>query len=275
MHRADRAASKNEQSKYWCFTLNNYTEQEYNYIIGLPLEYIVVGREVGLEKTPHLQGYLVTKQRKRFNQIKEMVPRAHIERALGTPEENKKYCMKEGDYVEIGTLPITKGEATKRKWEEIRDHAKNGDFDKIEPEILVKHYNNLKKIKYDNQVFMLEPIPGLINEWIYGPTGSGKSKAAREENPIFYNKSCNKWWDGYNNEPVVIIDDFDTSHHVLGHHLKIWGDHYSFNAEVKGGALHIRPQKIIITSNYHPAEIFKDKNILDPILRRYQIIHKA
>lgn len=263
-----------EQSKHWCFTLNNYTEEEYKKIFEIKTDYAIVGKEKGESDTPHLQGYIVFPARKTFGAVKKSIPRAHIERVKGTPQQNRAYCMKEGDYKETGTLPLTKGEATKRKWDEIHDYAIAGEWDKIDKEIKIKHYTNLKKIKQDNQVFMLEPIPTLAHEWVYGPTGTGKSKEAREANPVFYNKLCNKWWDGYNNEPVVIIDDFDTTHHVLGHHLKIWGDHYSFNAEVKGGVLHIRPQKIIITSNYHPTEIWRDNNILQPILRRYNVIHK-
>ena len=60
------------QAKHWCFTLNNYTADEYDALsaIGheLPKEisYIIVAKETGETGTPHLQGYISFDRKRSF-----------------------------------------------------------------------------------------------------------------------------------------------------------------------------------------------------------------
>lgn len=107
--------------------------------------------------------------------------------------------------------------------------------------------------------------------WWYGDSGSGKSLTARRENPDHYLKHPNKWWDGYNGQQCVIIDEWQPSHSMLAHHLKEWCDHHAFCAEVKGGTMCIRPPKVIITSNYSLEECFPNQADLLPLKRRFTV----
>nr|WQA30178.1 MAG: rep protein [Cressdnaviricota sp.] len=118
--------------------------------------------------------------------------------------------------------------------------------------------------------------------WIEGPSGCGKSTAAREyglEMGGFYLKDQNKWWDGYDKEKVVILDDLDTG--ALCHLLKIWADKFAFKGEVKGGTIWLDYDTFIVTTNHTIPEIvgmsIRDGQpypmvLEDAISRRFRII---
>lgn len=72
------------------------------------------------------------------------------------------------------------------------------------------------------------------NEWHYGPTGTGKSRYCRNQWPDAFIKSNDVWWDGYEGEETVIIEELGPKM-INGHHIKIWSDHYPFKAATKGG----------------------------------------
>lgn len=98
----------------------------------------------------------------------------------------------------------------------------------------------------------------LLNEWHVGPTGTGKSRHVRTTWPDAFIKSNDVWWDGYNGEETVIIEEMGPRQ-IGGHHLKIWSDHYHFKAAVKGSQISIRPKRVIITSNYDIQECFTEQ----------------
>lgn len=89
------------QSKYWCFTLNNYTEIELDLIIvackNENYKY-VIGKEIGEKGTPHLQGYISCEKRIRANE-KFKNKRIHWEICKGSEEDNYVYCTKGGDFI--------------------------------------------------------------------------------------------------------------------------------------------------------------------------------
>ncbi len=89
------------QVKRWCFTLNNWTEEELTNIrikTQDQTKYLIAGKEKGEEGTPHLQGFVHFKNKKRMSEVKKIIgPRAHLEVAVGSDIDNKEYCGKEGD----------------------------------------------------------------------------------------------------------------------------------------------------------------------------------
>lgn len=106
-------------ARNWCFTLNNYTEDELEHIREnwkLPdVSYYIAGHEVGEEDgTPHLQGYVeLGGNSRRLPGAKSVlgIARIHLERRMGTREQAINYTIKE---VPEGGLPLLESDITKR-----------------------------------------------------------------------------------------------------------------------------------------------------------------
>lgn len=135
----------------------------------------------------------------------------------------------------------------------------------------IRYKRTFEEIANENR-----PEPATIqgemeHEWIYGEAGCGKSTAAREENPDAYIKDLTKWWDNYENQDVAIIDDVDKYDVKFARFLKLWCDRFPFQAEMKGKQKLIRPRKIVITSQYHPHEIWEDQQTREAMDRRLNI----
>jgi len=101
-----RKASERALYKCWCYTFNNYTDEDVVRVQGLidGVEYHVYGKEVGESGTPHLQGFIKFKERKRPLAVKKLISeRIHLEYAHH-PDNAVTYCKKaDADYFEYGT----------------------------------------------------------------------------------------------------------------------------------------------------------------------------
>jgi hypothetical protein len=263
------------RSRKWVFTYNNYPEDCKDFYESLEAmcSYYSIGEEVGESGTPHLQGFIYFPNAKTLSALKKFNKQIHWEKAI-TIDEAILYTQKDGKFREYGVKPMSqkrKGEANIERWEEAYSNAKRGLFDDIPADIMMKYYGTIKTIAKD---YMKPPedLDDVCGIWLYGEPGVGKSYGIRQKFESLFDKPCNKWWDGYQQEEVILLDDFDKNHKVLGHHLKRWADRYSFTAEIKGSAISIRPKYIVVTSNYVPEDIFEDGQLLGAINRRFRVL---
>ncbi len=273
------------RGRSWCYTLNNYTDSEVDILKSIKCMYHVFGKEMSATQTPHIQGFIHWRNARSFSSVKSMLcGRVHIEIRRGTPTEASAYCKKQDlDFFESGTLPQThyqKGQSEKDRWSKILNLAKEGNFVNLMeeyPDAYIRYHRTLHNIA---KQFCVRPPdlkvdPHTVNIWYWGDPGTGKSRRARAESVSYFVKNLNKWWDCYQNEDDVILDDFsvDTARY-LSTHLKLWSDRYAFVGEVKGTARWIRPKRIIVTSNYSIELLWMDDNVLqDAISRRFTIVH--
>lgn len=153
-------------------------------------------------------------------------------------------------------------------------------IESIPADIELRCYNTLRKIA----IAHAPPLSTLNhqgdadtpNEWHYGATGCGKSRGIRDRYPagqLYCKDASNAWMEQFNGEPNMLIEDVDKYHVKLGYQIKIWADRYPFIGNVKGSSVSMRPEKVLVTSNYLPEDIWSDDATVLPIYRRFAM-HK-
>jgi len=291
------------QDRRYCFTWNNYTPADLELIQSkLSLfSYLVYGKETGDSGTPHLQGFFIIKgNKKSIIQLKRLFgdqPSFQAARALSATAA--AYCKKgvqsheewdesgisgptyglDADVFEHGHLRGAGG--SPNSLSEMAESIKSGvpmtDVSEMDPSTYIRNYRglaayaNLQTTDYEHNT-----VRGI---WIIGKPGTGKSHHARKFGELmggYFVKSQSKWFDGYNGEPVIILEDFDIDGQFLGHEMKLWSDKYSHTAEIKGGSVKLRHKFFVVTTNFHMGEIWpEDSPRIDRPQKDYSKIHQA
>lgn len=136
------------KARAWCFTINNYTDDDVDKLLAADCTYMVFGFEEGENGTPHIQGYIHFENPRSQSGVKTILPRAHLEVARGSVEDNYKYCTKDGDFHEFGEKP-KQGKRTDII--QIKDRIVNGDsmqdIMNDHPLEYVRYFKGLERIK--------------------------------------------------------------------------------------------------------------------------------
>lgn len=263
----------------YVFTINNPTDDDIELCKNIDCKYIVFGREIApTTGTPHLQGYISFKHQKSFNVVRSKIfnLKAHIETAKGNAIQNRKYCTKDDDYFEKGDIP-KQGKRT--DIDNIKENIKSGKNIKY---LLDNNYIvNNQQLKYSENLNKYYEKPRNWKptvKWFYGRTGTGKTKQAYEElsgddniDDLYVTLDNGKWWDGYDGQSNVIIDDM-RSDFMKYHQLLKLLDRYQYKVEIKGGTRQFVAKNIIITSPFHPKDMYQTHEDKEQLLRRIDII---
>lgn len=253
-----------------CFTINNYSDSEIDALKAWnQVQYLVVGKEVGESGTKHLQGYVEFVSSKKFETIKKYLPRAHLEVRKGTAMQAANYCKKDGDFIEQGKIS-NQGKRTDIDvaCDMIIAGRKMKDVALAHPSTYVKFHKGLTAFKS----IILDPrnqVPTVTV--LYGPTGVGKSKLAREmiEGDYYtWGPEQDKWFDGYEGQKIVIMEEF-RGQLPFGMMLRLL-DRYDCKVQYKGGMIEFVATTIILTSPKHPSEWYESlgNDKTDQLLRR-------
>lgn len=252
-------------SRNFCFTLNNYTEEEEALLQNFDWKYIVYGHEIApTTLTPHLQGFfklqrdqkLTIRKCQEFLQNTVGVSRMSIQIARGSTSQNKAYCTKGTNIFEKG-IPDEQGKRSDLQdvVDKIKSNAPLNEIIEDCTEQFIKFNGGiLKTIALCAPPRTTKPLV----YWLYGTTGSGKSRWAWENFPNAYSKDpSNKWWDGYYGQEVVIIDDFRPSKELPFNQLLRLLDRYPLTVEIKGASIQFNAKCIIITTPKNPTQTFE------------------
>ena len=110
--------------------------------------------------------------------------------------------------------------------------------------------------------------------WLYGETGTGKSRWAFENFPDAYRFPCDgsAWWDGYTGQKVVVFDDLRANSGLsFGVLLKVL-DRYPMRVQQKGASTELLATTFVITAPMGPEVMFGAcGEKVDQLLRRISI----
>lgn len=246
------------KSRNFCWTKNNPGDWKPKVE---ETEYTIYGEEIApTTGTLHYQGFSQFKQPISIKNASKKLGDCHCEIMRGTCSQAREYCMKENKYVEYGAFSPGQGSRREIAGAIVLLREAKGDINVVPDELMIKYHHGFDivakryqpKRDWEMEVFVF-----------WGPPGSGKSRLAHAMCPKAYWKPAGnwKWWDGYNGETCVIIDDFQDQDWPRDYILRLL-DRYPMTVEIKGGSTQFRARSVIITTNQN------GKVEWDPALRR-------
>lgn len=193
------------------------------------VEYFCMSDEVGEKGTPHIHLYVYFNSRVRFSTVKKYFPSAHIDIALGAPQNNISYVKKsgkwkdtekaetsiEGTFEEWGNEPFPKGKNTlmQELYRMVVDDglsnaeilSENPDYipyltsiDRLRTTMLTEKYKNTRRLN-------------LHVVYICGRTGSGKTRGVLDQygdSAVYKVNDYEHPFDSYACQPVMCFDEF-------------------------------------------------------------------
>jgi len=244
------------ESKNWCVT--DFALLDWKDLFEKnsdTIRYVAWGNEV-CPKTgkKHKQGWLQLLKKKTRGGVKKLLKtvKVSLRACKGSELSNDTYCKKDGDFHTMGEY-IVQGKRT--------------DIDGIKK--LIEDGVSMKEIaganfhtycRYHRAFDKYEQmcIKARTKEFrkvevtiIQGPTGCGKTKLAVESNPEDYYKIQGddlQWFDGYEQEKTLIIDEYDNQI-TLTKLLGILDGYGNKRLPIKGGFTYANWDHVIITTN--------------------------
>jgi len=250
-----------QRSRNWCFTHFEKDNQKLNENINC--RYIIFGTEICPEtKREHIQGFVYFNNALTLKSAQKAICnyKIHIEKMKGSHNEAIEYCKKDGVFREEGERPI---QGVRKDLDKIKEAVGEGQSmsEIIE---LASNYQSMRMgellLKYKEQPREIVDIESL---WFFGKNAALHAwKEAIDGEDEVYTPISAKWWDGYDNHKIVLLDDPNIIKIV---NLDKLTNRFPFRVETKGGSRQAKYNKIIFTTENHPALLGIDQDLLKRI----------
>lgn len=243
------------------------------YLVQAPEVCPTTGRE-------HWQGYVYYKNAQK---IKSWCKTHNIRgrKSEGSAEENRTYIVgpydKNGkykpynpDHIEMGEMPK---QGKRNDLKKLGDLVREGYTDKeiCKSEMCNSWLHAYRGVREMRLVLKCKKRTWPMQVYIrWGKAGSGKTRWVYDMWDVddIYSKDLTKWWDGYEGQRVVLIDDFRPFTGEIDYqYLLRLTDRYPMRVEYKGGSCEFCSRIIVITSNIDPKKWW-DEETWEPMGRR-------
>lgn len=230
--------ANNTQSRKWLMVINNPSEVGLNHSAISEIVqkfcpvYFCMADEIATTGTYHTHVFFCTSSPARFSTIKKRFPTAHIEKAYGTPKENRDYITKTGiwadtckaetavpnTFQEWGELPADSEDKAPEMFQIMRA-LRSG---KTIMEIIEEHPNlafRIREIEVLRQTILSEKYSAenrkLEVYYLYGSTGAGKTWGIfKDNNPreicriTDYGGRNGVRFDAYHCQSILVFEEF-------------------------------------------------------------------
>jgi len=265
-----------ERGRNICFTAwENFDEIVFD---KSNMKYLVKGLEICPSTgKQHIQGYVEFSQQKDFVVMKKCLggDKTHLEKRRGTAIQASLYCKKDKSFQEFGEL------SNQGKRQDLMDVVEDIEQGTSLRKVAMGH--PIQFIKYHSGITKLKALSIEPRNWVtevtvlYGETGCGKSKMAREllKDYWVWTPQRGQWFDGYDGQSDVIFEEFRGQ--LPMDMLLTLLDRYECPVQFKGGFTEFAPRRVVITSPCHPRGWYEDcgNDKIDQLLRRVSYVSEV
>lgn len=266
----------NQRSRLMCFTWFHEDPIVFN---PNSMTYLAYGHETCPSTgRGHLQGWVLWKNARWHFSVRKQF-KAFFVCCKGSIDQQDAYCSKESTLTTFGERPKQGLRLDlKAQIEGILEGAVTADEIAVTmPEQYHQYGRTFHRVEdiYLRKKFRTEMT---TCEWIWGPTGVGKSHKAFEgydPSSHYLWRHDNGWWEGYVGQDTVIINDFrgEIKYSELLQLIDKWP---FFVKRRNREPVPFISRHVIITSSGRPEDVYHgvlDRDNIDQLLRRVKVTH--